>query len=68
MDAVAARAKLIEKLTKELDMAAEISINEKFTITSPEVQEVPMFSLRLNVGETRLIRDVLTSYHNQRNM
>lgn len=62
-----ARKGLIEKLSRELEAMAEVGISSAYTIDAPEVQNVPMFSLRLNIGETRLIRDVLRTYDQQRN-
>ena len=53
---------LIEKLSRELDAMA-IVIDSAYRLDSPEVQEVPMLSLHLNIGETRLIYDVLRCCH-----
>ena len=51
---------LIEKLSRELEAMAGV-IDSAYRLDSPEVQEVPMLSLHLNIGETRLIYDVLRS-------
>lgn len=57
---------LIEKLSRELEAMGGL-IGSAYTLESPEVQGVPMLSLHLNIGETRLIREVLRSRHQQRN-
>jgi hypothetical protein len=58
------RKALIEKLSRELEAMGGL-INSAYTLESPEVQEVPVLSLHLNIGETRLIRDVLRSHDQQ---
>ena len=59
------RNALIEKLSRELEAMREL-IDSAYTLESPEVQDVPMLGLHLNIAETRLIRDVLRSHHRQR--
>jgi hypothetical protein len=52
------RKALIEKLSRELEAIGGL-ISSAYTLESPEVQDVPVLSLHLNIGEARLIRDVL---------
>ena len=49
---------LIAKLSRELDAMGEL-LNTSFTTESPEVQDVPLLTLNLNIGEVRLIRELL---------
>jgi len=58
------RKALIEKLSRELDATRGL-ISAAYTLESPEVQDVPMLGLHLNIRETRLIRDVLRSHDEQ---
>ena len=52
------RKALIEKLSRELEAMGGL-ISSAYTLESPEVQDVPVLGLHLNIGETRLIRDAL---------
>jgi len=61
------RQKMIDKLDEELKVQFEFCVHNDYSLESPEVQNMPMFRLRLTIGETRIIRDVLRTYHNQRN-
>jgi len=49
---------LIGKLSRELDAMAEF-LDTSYTTESPEVQDVPVLTLNLNIGEVRLIREML---------
>src|SRR5262245_15377908 len=49
---------LIAKLSRELDAMAEF-LDTSYTTESPEVQDVPVLTLNLNIGEVRLIREML---------
>ena len=49
---------LIAKLSRELDAMAEL-LDTPYTTESPEVQDVPLLTLNLNIGEVRLIRELL---------
>jgi hypothetical protein len=49
---------LIAKLSRELDAMAEF-LDTPYTTESPEVQDVPVLTLNLNIGEVRLIREML---------
>ena len=49
---------LIAKLSRELNAMAEL-LDTPYTTESPEVQDVPLLTLNLNIGEVRLIRELL---------
>lgn len=49
---------LIAKLSRELDAMAEF-LDTPYTTESPEVQDVPVLTLNLNIGEVRLLREML---------
>jgi hypothetical protein len=49
---------LIAKLSRELDAMGEF-LDTSYTTESPEVQDVPVLTLNLNIGEVRLIREML---------
>jgi hypothetical protein len=49
---------LIAKLSRELDAMDEL-LDTSYTTDSPEVQDVPLLTLNLNIGEVRLIRELL---------
>lgn len=52
------RNALIEKLSRELEAMREL-IDSTYTLESPEVQEIPLLGLHLNIGEARLICEAL---------
>jgi hypothetical protein len=58
------RKALIDKLNAKLDAMVQAVIHKDYNLESPEVQHIPIYSLRLNIGEARLIRDLLTTYNN----
>ena len=49
---------LIAKLSRELDAMAEY-LDTPYTTESPEVQNLPVLTLNLNIGEARFIREML---------
>jgi hypothetical protein len=55
------RRTLIEKLSRELEAMTEL-IDATYTLESPEVQEIPLLGLHLNIGETRLICEALEKF------
>lgn len=54
---------LIDKLNRQLKHAAIQSFSDKFTITSPEVQEVQLYGLRINIREAHAILGALKNRH-----
>ncbi len=61
------RKSLIDRLNTELYVMSQVAIHKKYNLESPEVQKTICANLRFNIGEVRLLRDVLTTYHNQHN-
>jgi hypothetical protein len=59
------RRALLGKLSRELEAMSDV-IDSAYTVESPEVQEVPILSLHLNISEARLIHDMLKCHDRRR--